>query len=83
MRITRIVLTVFGLLFAVLGIGFWAAPDLLAQRFSLEALDGSGLSTLRADFGGLFLALSGLILGGVYARRRAPLIAAALMLGAA
>jgi ribonuclease Z len=83
MRFTKVVLTIYGLLFALLGIGFWAAPELLAQRFNIEALDVAGLSTLRADLGGLFLTLSGLTLGGVYARRRSLLIAAALMLSAA
>lgn len=83
MRVTKVILTIFGVLFALLGVGFWAAPELLAQGFGLEPLGVIGLSTLRADLAGLFLALSGLVLAGVYARRRALLIAAALMLGAA
>ncbi len=83
MRFTKVVLTIYGVLFALLGVGFWAAPELLAQAFNIEALDVAGLSTVRGDLGGLFLALSGLTLGGVYARRRWLLIAAALMLSVA
>lgn len=80
MRITKIVITVYGLLFALLGIGFWVAPEHLAQRFDIEALGISGLSTVRGDLGGGFLTLSALCLIGLYTRRRSLLIVAALML---
>ena len=81
MRITRIVITIYGLLFAVLGVGFWTAPQFFAQRFNIEALNVSGFDTVRADLGGLFLTLSALCLVGLWQKRRSLLIAAALMLG--
>ena len=82
MQITRVLVIAYGLLFGALGLGFWAAPTLLAQRFSIEALSISGLSTIRADLGGLFLALSALCLVGAWTRRQPLLVAAALMLSA-
>ncbi|HEY0649572.1 MBL fold metallo-hydrolase [Phenylobacterium sp.] len=81
-KITRVLVTVYAALFAVVGLGFWAAPALLAQRFNVEGLGISGLSTIRADLGGLFLTLAGLCFVGVQTRRRSLLIAAALMLSA-
>jgi len=82
MKISRVLVTVYGVLFAALGLGFWLAPTLLAQRFNIEGLGIPGLSTIRADLGGLFLTLSGLCLVGVWTKRRSLLIAAALMLSA-
>jgi len=82
MPITRVLVTVYGVLFAAVGLGFWAAPAVLAQRFNIEALGISGLSTVRADLGGLFLTLSALCLVGAWTRRRSLLIAAGLMLSA-
>jgi ribonuclease Z len=82
MRFTKVVITIYGLLFAVLGLGFWTAPQLLADRFNIEALGISGLSTVRGDLGGLFLTLSALCLVGLWTKRRSLLIAAALMLSA-
>lgn len=81
MSITRIAVAIYGLLFAALGVGFWVAPERLAQRFDIEALGLVGLSTLRGDFGGVFLALSALCLVGLWTRRRSMLTAAALVLG--
>lgn len=83
MRITTLILIAFGLLFALMGIAFWTVPDLIGPRFSVEPVGLAGLSTLRADLGGLFLALSALTLGGVLLRRRWLLAAAGLMLTAA
>jgi len=82
MPITRVLVTVYGVLFAAVGLGFWTAPALLAQRFNIEALGISGLSTVRADLGGLFLTLSALCLVGVWTKRRSLLVAAGLMLSA-
>jgi len=83
MPILRILAAVYGLLFAGLGLGFWAAPAKLARTFGLEALDGLGFASLRADFGGLFLALSILCLTGAWTRRRIFPSAAAGMLALA
>jgi ribonuclease Z len=82
MKISRVLVTAYGVLFAALGLGFWLAPVVLAQRFNIEGLGIPGLSTIRADLGGLFLTLSGLCLVGVWTKRRSLLIAAALMLSA-
>lgn len=82
MKITRVLVAIYGGLFAVLGLGFWIAPAILAQRFNIEGLGIPGLSTIRADLGGLFLTLSGLCLAGLWTKRRSLLIAAALMLTA-
>lgn len=80
MAVTRVLITLYGLLFAILGVGFWTAPELLAERFNIEALGVPGLSTIRADLGGFFFTLAALCLAGLWARRRSLLVAAALML---
>lgn len=80
MRITKALVTVFGVLFAALGLGFWLAPERLAQRFDLQALGVAGLSTLRADMGGAFLTLAVLCLAGAWMKRRGLLLAAAAVL---
>lgn len=77
MRISKAIVTLFGALFGALGVGFWLAPERLAQRFDLQALGVAGLSTLRADMGGAFLTLAFLCLVGAWMKRRALLIAAA------
>ncbi|MBI1197035.1 MAG: MBL fold metallo-hydrolase [Phenylobacterium sp.] len=82
MRITKVVITIYALLFALLGVGFWVAPELLAARFNIVALGVPGFSTLRGDMGGMFFALSALCLVGLWTGRRAPLMAAALALSA-
>lgn len=78
--ITRVVLVLCALLFTGMGLGFWLAPDRLAERFSVVASGPAGYSTLRGDFGGMFLAMAALTVAGVVARRRAPLQAAATVL---
>lgn len=83
MPILRALVALYGLLFAALGLGFWIAPQRLAQGFHLEAVNVPGLATLRADFGGLFLTLAVLCFAAAWTQRRLPAIAAALMLTAA
>lgn len=82
MRVSRIVVALFGLLFAALGIGFWARPEVAAARLHLEAVGIAGFSTLRADLGGLFVGLAVLCLASVWTRRRWMAFAAALILAA-
>ncbi|WP_296599096.1 MBL fold metallo-hydrolase [Phenylobacterium sp.] len=82
MRVTKVVITLYGLLFAAMGLGFWAAPERLAPRFGLDLLGLGGLATARADLGGAFIALSLLCLVGLYARRRGLLVAAAVAMAA-
>ncbi|MDZ4373775.1 MAG: MBL fold metallo-hydrolase [Phenylobacterium sp.] len=76
--ITRILVALYGALFAIMGLGFWVAPDRLADRLSVEAVGVAGLSTLRGDFGGAFLILAALCLIGLW--RRSPTL---LTVGAA
>lgn len=78
--ILRIVVGLYGLLFAALGLIGWAAPERLAERLGLATLTSLGLATLRADLGGLFLALAVLCLAGAMLRRRGLLAAALIVL---
>lgn len=82
MRITAVLVALYALLFAVLALGFWAAPEIAAQRLHLEAVGAAGLSTLRGDLGGLFLALAGLSAVGLFRRQRLLLLTAAAVLAA-
>lgn len=80
MRVTGFFVLVFALLFAALGFGLWAAPEELAGGLRVGPLSPEGVSTLRADLGGLFVALAVLCLAGVWTRRAMLLQAAALIL---
>lgn len=80
--ILRGLVGLYGLLFAVLGLVGWAAPERLGERLGLASLTATGLVTLRADLGGLFVALAALCLGGALLRRRALLIGALVLLAA-
>jgi ribonuclease Z len=80
-RIARYTVSAAALLFAGIGLEFWIAPAQAAARFGLEAAGAAGTDTLRADMGGLFLGLALLCAAGTWAKRRAALVAAALLLG--
>ncbi|MEW5685368.1 MAG: MBL fold metallo-hydrolase [Pseudomonadota bacterium] len=80
--VARALAGLYGLIFAALGLGFWLAPGRLATRFAVEPLGLEGLSTLRGDFGGVFIGLAALCLAGAWTRRRGLLAAAAILLGA-
>ncbi|MCR5878150.1 MBL fold metallo-hydrolase [Phenylobacterium sp. J367] len=82
MRISGFLTGLYALLFAALGLGLWLAPEAAATRLHLAALGDAGVSTLRADLGGLFLALSALAAIGLFGRRPLALWAAAGVLGA-
>lgn len=79
--ITRILVAVYGVLFGVMGLGFWLAPDRLGARLGVSAIDVAGVSTLRGDFGGAFLLLSALCLFGLWRRSRVLLGLGAALLG--
>jgi ribonuclease Z len=66
----------------MLGLMLWFATEDVAGRFGVEAISVAGLSTLRADLGGLFVALAALCLAGAWKRQRAWLVAAIVLLGA-
>lgn len=79
--VTRILVALYGVLFAILGAGFWLAPERLAERLSVEPIGVAGLSTLRGDFGGAFLILSALCLVGLWRRSHTLLSVGAALLG--
>ena len=70
-------------MFAGVGLGFWFATRPMAQLFGIEGVGETGLVSLRADYGGLFLGVAVLCAAGAWARRRASLIAASVILTAA
>jgi ribonuclease Z len=79
-RITRLVLSVLVFLFAGLGLHFWISPQLAGYAFDLAALGTAGLTSLRADVGGLFVGLALLCAVGAWRRSPVWLLAAALLL---
>lgn len=76
----RILVSLITILFIAIGLEFWIAPEQAAQQFGIEAIRNAGIMSVRADLGGLFLALGILCGVGVWTRRRAGLVAAALVL---
>lgn len=78
---SRIAVLVASVLFAVIGIMLCAAPERAAHHFGLEATDGRGIASLRADLGGLFAGLAALCTSAALRKRRAGAVAAAVILG--
>lgn len=77
---TRATASLVALLFALVGLAFWVAPEPTALAFGVGAVRAGGLANLAADLGGLFVAL-GLLAGvGALTNRRDALVAAALLL---
>ncbi len=81
-RIHRIAVTLFTLIFVGLGLEFWVVPEQAAHRFGVEAVRAAGLSALRADLGGLFVALAVLCGAAAWTRSRSWFLAAALVVAA-
>jgi ribonuclease Z len=78
----RLAALLVALLFTVVGLGYWVAPEEAARWFGIDGVAGAGLANLRADLGGLFLGLAVLTAAGAWMKRRPGLIAAAVILGA-
>jgi ribonuclease Z len=78
-ELSRIFVLLAALLFLAIGVEFWIAPEQAAQQFGIEAIRSVGLVNVRADLGGLFIGLGLLCGAGAWTRRRAWLIAAALV----
>ena len=81
-RISRLVIAALAIGFALLGFTFWTSPQSAAEMFGIAALRAQGLTSLRADLGGLFVGLALLCAAGVAGRRRPALLAAASLLAA-
>lgn len=80
--IARTVAALAALLFLGLGSLFWITPELAAARFGITAAGAQGLTTIRADLGGLFLGLALLCAAAWWSRRRPFFLAAAGVLAA-
>jgi ribonuclease Z len=75
-KVSRLLIGLVGLLFLLLGIGFYTFPDLLGAAFLIQPLSLQGLNSLRGDFGGVFLGMSVFcLLGAATGRRRWPAVA--------
>ena len=81
-RFSRLVVVVASVLFAALGLQLWFAPELAAQRFGIVAVSASGVNSIRADLGGVFVGLSLLCGAAVWTGRRVWFVAATAVLGA-
>lgn len=79
---SRIIVSLSALMFLAAGMQFWLAPEQAAEMFGIEAIHAVGLVHLRADMGGLFIGLGLLAGAGAWTRRRAGLLAAAVLLAA-
>jgi ribonuclease Z len=79
---SRAIVSLASLLFGVLALGIWAAPERAATLVGVEAVRAAGTVMLRAELGGLFAGMA--ILCGVAAvtKRRAWIASATTMLAA-
>ncbi len=81
-RIGRFIVALAAVIFFLVGLSFWIAPEQIAHGLGLESLRTTGTAALRADFGGLFLSLGALCAAAAWTMRRSWFIAAAAVLAA-
>jgi ribonuclease Z len=81
-RVGRAMVALAAVLFSVLGLSFWIAPDQIAPALGLEAVRATGTTALRADVGGLFLSLAIFCGIAAWTMRRFGFIAPAVVLAA-
>jgi len=79
--LVRIVLGLIALSFGLIGLRFMFMPEVTAAAFFVSPEGVGGLSTIRGDFGGAFLATAAFVALGLRPRRSHWLHAAALLLG--
>jgi hypothetical protein len=76
--VVRLVIGLIGLFFLIFGLRFVFTPDVMAAEFFLSPLGVAGLSNLRSDLGGAFLAIAVFIALGLRAGATVWLHAAAI-----
>ncbi len=69
MRIARLVLLVFGLMFLGFGLAFAAAPWSMAKLIGLQATSPQAVTELRAFYGGLEIGLGAFMIACAATRR--------------
>src|SRR5688500_15709160 len=82
LNIRRVVIALSSLGFASVAAMCWIAPDQAARSFGLEAIDATGVASLRADLGGLFAGLAIVRAAAAWTQLRSWYIAAAALTGA-
>ncbi len=78
----RIAVGLIGVFFLVMGMRFMVEPEAMAAQFFIDPLGFAGLSTVRGDIGGAFLAVATLIFLGLGTGVGTWLRAAAILIGA-
>ena len=78
----KIVVGLMAVLFVVLGFGAMFNPAGAPAQFGLEALGITGLSTLRGDIGGMFLASAVMLGWGILRGQTMLFVAVAVLMGA-
>jgi ribonuclease Z len=81
-RISRALVALASLLFAVVALAIWAAPAPAAHALGLEPIRPGGAAVIRTDLGGLFAGLSLLCAAAARTRRSSWSLAAAAIVGA-
>ena len=69
-KVAIFLISLVGLLFLMLGIGFMVLPDTMAVAFVVQPISEQGLSSIRGDIGGLFLGMGFFALLGAWGARR-------------
>jgi len=80
--LSRVLVAIIGLV-SLLGVGqHWFDLDAVAVERGMQAVGDIGRANLRADVGGLFLAISGLTLFAAVRQHQGAILAAVVLLGA-
>ena len=82
-RIARVLAGLFGVMFLVMGLRWLFDPAGAAETIGLPLLDGVARSSEIGDLGAFFLALSTMVLLGVFGRGAHWLYAGSLLVGGA
>ncbi len=80
--VIRIIIGLLALLFLLLGLGFLLDPIPAAGRMGLEAMDLTGMSSLRGDLAGLFFASTVMMVLGLWRGHPTWFLAVAVLMGA-
>ena len=76
----RIVVALFALLFLIMGVNLMLAPVSGAEGMAVTPIGEAGLSTLRADLGGLFVGSAVLLILGIMQRKAEWFLAVAVLM---
>jgi hypothetical protein len=82
-HVPRVLVGIIGLLSIFIAMNAWFSPAGLAKQFQLDILGPVGGAAMRADVGGIFLAIGVFALGAAWHKSRAWIFGLIILVGCA